>query len=766
MPVIRGLEGWLNRLGVVKQASLQHTLGGCRLGVDAVRFFKQHRVADQPLHDAVGGPFAVRFEPKSQAAADGAGDGWSSVGASGSAQKNKNKNKNKKGADGGDVVARLAAVCEPVFVFGGVMPPAEDDASSATASAAVANDDDAVRVALSAAMSSNSTSHKFFVKRHEAWQAVEAGKMRTAAYLFDQVGGYVSLELQAAIMRALRHAGYNHMRAPFAASAQLSWLASPEVGFVHAVYGGFELLLSGVERVVIDIDMSSDTCRVVTLTDVLQALQLTFSQFVETCLIAGFGRCRTFPPVLDARKRFYFSNCVDLVKKYGGGSAAILAFANHPEVQQMQYNKMFRTARDGIVALEALQSGGAVSPFHPMFQPQFKHGHRPLNGTMSRFNIPKAVHALVCKGIVSPQLLTNLLNGVLIDSPPLIPTELHPKFLDVLVDIRRATFATLTRALPKLPKWAHRVLNKRWYGAEFTTELTAAADESKATADEAVRQFAMSLARPGNGPADKIIQACMAHVVQHTALVAQGELTALGRAVFEARPDSHEDFESLIVGALLMRSGLLDNQALPLLHPSGRTIYAPTDLSAENERHLRLITRVCSLVSLPRVQGRSPSWSGPVHRELAAFDGFVKGLRVALNHLGEAALIERVAASHSQQEQPKEQRELFAALQDASLPFAGCPGTAGGLLMRQHLIDSSQVPGASVERLQSMLPDIADVGAQLTRLDSFWRAMLSVVHVAFEGDKAVTSMFDDADSFLRSLSSSSSTTTTTTTTTT
>ncbi len=102
----------------------------------------------------------------------------------------------------------------------------------------------------------------------------------------------------------------------------------------------------------------------VRLPDVLGALKLSFDQaraaprvaqqslsrmhvqFVDVCLLAGYGRCRTFPPALDhkarrplgqanvraspahqlrtAQRRFSFERCLDIVRSFGSGGGVAL----------------------------------------------------------------------------------------------------------------------------------------------------------------------------------------------------------------------------------------------------------------------------------------------------------------------------------------------------------------------------------------------------------------------------------------------------------
>lgn len=156
---------------------------------------------------------------------------------------------------------------------------------------------------------------RFGRQRDVAWRAASRGNYRTAAHEFAKIGNQLSLHTQRDVMRELARLGISTLRAPYTAAAQLALLsgaAEGELGsnntahFTHSAWGGLELLLYGVERVIIETDLTNGVVSWVDLQEVLHDMRMTFSQFRDMCLLAGYGACRTCPMVMDENGRFRF----------------------------------------------------------------------------------------------------------------------------------------------------------------------------------------------------------------------------------------------------------------------------------------------------------------------------------------------------------------------------------------------------------------------------------------------------------------------------
>ncbi|MES1917113.1 MAG: hypothetical protein MHM6MM_008872, partial [Cercozoa sp. M6MM] len=237
MVAVRGLEGWLRQRQLVRKEPFD-ALKGMRIGVDAFQWIRASTFLDESLSSALGGRLLAL-------------------------EKN--------------VAAELAelhgAEVTPLVVFGGLAQSKKTKSPLAS-----------------------SRAKKFLEKRQDAWKAFESGKLRTAQQLFAQLGGYVSVGLQNRIFDMLQRRGISCLRAPFSASAQLACFAKQQ--FVHAVFGGLELLLMQVQRVIVTMNVREKYIEWVSLEDVLNELKVDHATFVQLCLVAGFDSCRTLPGLL------------------------------------------------------------------------------------------------------------------------------------------------------------------------------------------------------------------------------------------------------------------------------------------------------------------------------------------------------------------------------------------------------------------------------------------------------------------------------------
>ena len=112
---------------------------------------------------------------------------------------------------------------------------------------------------------------------------------------------------------------------------------------MDATFGGLELLLFGVLRLILDIDFERKTFDWVDTKLVLLHLSLSSDEFLDACILAGFDFCVTFPPLLE--QQFTFRHACEMVKNFKTGYAAVRHYAAHPGVQKLGYMDLFLRAR-------------------------------------------------------------------------------------------------------------------------------------------------------------------------------------------------------------------------------------------------------------------------------------------------------------------------------------------------------------------------------------------------------------------------------------
>eukprot|EP00931_Biecheleriopsis_adriatica_P062477 TRINITY_DN37667_c0_g2_i1.p1 TRINITY_DN37667_c0_g2~~TRINITY_DN37667_c0_g2_i1.p1 ORF type:complete len:755 (+),score=158.71 TRINITY_DN37667_c0_g2_i1:95-2359(+) len=169
--------------------------------------------------------------------------------------------------------------------------------------------------------------HSMFVSRMDdqmdmAWSFLAQGEKSAAQKCFAVSTSRINGDFIYFIYHHLRQKGYECLQAPYFAGAQLAHFA--EQGIVHAVFGPPGLLLYGVKVVVIHLIFSHNTFDWVDLDSVLNKWQLSWDDFVDSCMLAGTEYCLTYPylnlshfqPMAPAQQqRFNFDAAVYIIKQ-------------------------------------------------------------------------------------------------------------------------------------------------------------------------------------------------------------------------------------------------------------------------------------------------------------------------------------------------------------------------------------------------------------------------------------------------------------------
>lgn len=331
---------------------------------------------------------------------------------------------------------------------------------------------------------------KFSGKRHQAWESYEKGNTKTAAYLFAQTGGYVSLNMQTSIIDCLTNRDITCFRAPYSCAGQLAYLNDSSQRYIHAACGGLELLLFGIDRLITHLDFEKQSVTWVDREEVLSELSLSQDQFLDMCLLAGYGRCRSFPLVMNEKGRFTFKTAYDLVVKNDSGEGVITAHMQDPKVtahvSAEKYSGMFNNARR-LIANAAILTPGCTKTTLKENDNNDDNKNSTIDTDSTAIkdkniieHIPKEIFLLLSKGVCSPQVINTIINGALTDAPPLIDSEEYVSFLDQLAPFRWTTIDMVASAL----KHPVKVVNRRWYQADTDIELgTTQTQENKDNGD-------------------------------------------------------------------------------------------------------------------------------------------------------------------------------------------------------------------------------------------------------------------------------------------
>ena len=216
---------------------------------------------------------------------------------------------------------------------------------------------------------------------------------------------------------------------------QLIYLQRHNKAYIHAIYGPTDTLLyPGVDKVITHIDLTSSTptFQFVSKRNVLQELAVNEDQFLDICILVGFEHSPAFPPTLHEQA---LKATVDMVKYYKSGHAAVSAFAEQPQVKQIQYTDTYARTRSMIKYSLVLSSEGTVIPLPLAGSPPPSHGHpnhhHPMGADIPAdlhdiftYRLPDEVYFYLSRGLLGPQALVWLATYQIVENPPRVPTSM------------------------------------------------------------------------------------------------------------------------------------------------------------------------------------------------------------------------------------------------------------------------------------------------------------------------------------------------------
>ncbi|KAE8210682.1 hypothetical protein CF327_g5472 [Tilletia walkeri] len=137
-------------------------------------------------------------------------------------------------------------------------------------------------------------------QRNNAWDAYQRGDVEAAQQLFAASDSVRIQDLIRAVLRSFRHRNIEFLIAPYLASAQLVSLERHSKSYVHAIYAENDLFLfDRVDRIILSLDLAKASFTYASKAAIMAALGANEESFLDAALLAGFGACPTFPPLLD-----------------------------------------------------------------------------------------------------------------------------------------------------------------------------------------------------------------------------------------------------------------------------------------------------------------------------------------------------------------------------------------------------------------------------------------------------------------------------------
>lgn len=220
-----------------------------------------------------------------------------------------------------------------------------------------------------------------------------------------------------------------------------------------------EALLWPVDKVITSIDWAGsftyyDKARV------LSDFGFTADQFLDLALLAGCSLVRTFPPIAE---NYSIRQVIELVRQYKTGVATCQAWRDAPQMKASAYGEAFMRARLAVKYALVLTTDGNCLPLPIVVPPQgavITQADVPsdLDEIFSP-RLPDELYFLLCRGMVSAQLVGYLASGMIDERQPLADSLEYRRFIkDIITEgatsPRCTTLALLTSSLH--PHWAQK----------------------------------------------------------------------------------------------------------------------------------------------------------------------------------------------------------------------------------------------------------------------------------------------------------------------
>ncbi|CAG8695863.1 30025_t:CDS:10, partial [Gigaspora margarita] len=585
-------------------------------------------------------------------------------------------------------------------------------------------------------------------RRSQAWDLYEKGRIDNAYSQWASSGSNIHQpDLLYFVFSVFKENDVEFIRAPYSA-----WGQRHPKTYVHALYGGSELLMYDIDKVIVNMDLEKCTYSWLNKKSILADLQLTDDQFLDVCILAGFEYCGTFPPL---NSEFSFKGVHDLIKQYRNGFNAIQGYADHASVQKTNYIETFCRTRCAIKFHMVLTDEGRVEPLNAETSPSDIHD-------VIGYRLPDEVYFYLSRGLMSPQVINTLIFGVLIENPPLCngETQEYKQFLRQILDLRTQAMGLLTQPLHQFYQ-SRRVVSVYWFESgnehllnhnvapsvhetlntwnvlergleeEKKAQKTSVIDLAFCLRATATEEQAAKTIMPKNNDKpidskDEIIGNVLWKLLELRQFLTHAQHThtdwgvAFKKALGSAKStESHH--EQLFSALELIRFGYLHGN-----HYSRIYYVAPNCVSEEEKRHILLISRTLSLVP---VKFKGVPWAGPLCREMLIFNSFVKALNRSLRNLCEMLTLSMFLNGDCEKDR---QDYLDIAL---SLPFLYDANCGMGIIAKTYLENTvtlskendKNIRSDSLKKIEEIFTSCINVKADLENGFMFWDEVLVAI---------------------------------------
>jgi hypothetical protein len=434
-----------------------------------------------------------------------------------------------------------------------------------------------------------------------------------------------------------------------------------------------DLLLFDVEKIITKLEFAdSESGRPAQFTWLSRKIcqeelgRITTDKFVDGCLLLGSPFLPTFPPLEQrGNKPFSIQDAIGTLSTLGGSVTGVCNhYHDNDKVNQLQYLDRYKRAIMTLRHHVVLFFDGKVGPMSAENAPSDVHD---LIGQ----RLPEELYFYISKGILGPQIPNWLTSGEIQLLPPygigddqgyrrlmgeqltpirtqalcLLSNFLHRFYHSKVIGLRLWFDPSGDRTinLKDLPSLKEK-LNTWNVKQDLLQKMSSKSQGAPASLRFALEclkstDFASASSTPKNASSrlstkEEILSNTIWRFLQLRDFVGEDhQLTAWGKCLASAltsvKPEDGLD-ESVFVAVELMRMGLLSPSTF-FTNLSG----GPMRGSDEGRRHRLLVSRVACIAKL---RHRQVGYSGPLSRQLVAYQAVISAVRRSLRDLIEVCL--------------------------------------------------------------------------------------------------------------------------------
>ncbi|EFA78219.1 5'3'-exonuclease N- and I-domain-containing protein [Heterostelium album PN500] len=612
-----------------------------------------------------------------------------------------------------------------------------------------------------------------------AWEAYYKASYQAAEKQFSaESEKTLLLQFIPSIVAFFRQNNIECFKAPFWAAAQLALFSDPtQKNYLNAVWGGYDLLLFGVYRLIVDIDFEKGVFEWVDLKMVLQDLHLTHDQFVDACLLSGYEFCpifRTFQN--NFNNLVHFRAACDMVRQFQSGIAVI-----------QDHSYLFNTDKymEAFMKTKCLLRNHMVYYTNCSCEPLYKdltYQVKPsdLNSIFGP-RLPNDLYFYLSQSVVSPQVINNLISGVLFEPYPTADSEEYRRMLEYLKEIRTNTLGLLSCTLneeisnksirnirwfePKEEEIQHSkklstVFGKQAKPFNLTPEMkqviqslsgsttfqtvvkcfenavaaAAAATTSSSSTPSTPTTTTTSSSTPTTSTTSASTSPSIVNSDTHSngtpkensqtlvlmGYIQDGKLTVFGKLL--ANIKNSKFLEEIILVIELIRSQCITSDKLNF-HPK------PTFEGPATNASAALLSRILSI--LPSTLDNTP-WGGPIDHDLMAFHEISRTLYKSIRNLVEISALSNFL-THKIVLEPSEYSSF-----SNNLPFFVQPNASMGLMAKGMILED-----LLIEDMESIFPNCISIEKDLERATDFLNEVMQIVKTLHTESLVQQSLYDN-----------------------